>query len=357
MLASDLLPRFGLAPGWPSLPIERLPKPLLCVPLVAQWMLLALRHRSLTLPSAINPALETGGLAGESKSAALAQIGPAFDGYVAAWRVVEPGADPIVVRRAAGFAYPIIAKPDIGWCGYGVCRIDDDTELLAYAAAFPPEGRIILQQRVLAPQEAGLFYVREPGAASGVLTGVTVRHTPHVIGDGMNTLHALITASPRAGRHAATTMARFDPTALAHVPAAGERVILTTIASLRVGARYEDATSQVTPLLTATVDAIARAMPDFHLGRFDVRFETMAALRRGEFQVIEVNGAGSEAIQFFDPALTLWAAFAGLFVKQSLLFRLGAAMRARGVRPVGVVGLSQSWLRQRRLIRAYPASN
>ena len=357
MFASDLLPRSGVAPGWPSLPIERLPKPLLCVPLVAHWMMLALWHRSLTLPSAINPAMETGGLAGESKSAVLAQIGPAFGGYVASWRVVEPGADPIAVCRAAGFAYPIIAKPDIGWCGYGVCRIDDDAALLAYAASFPHNGRIILQQLVTAPHEAGLFYVRQPGAAAGVVTGVTVRHTPHVIGDGTSTLRALIVASPRAGRHAPAIMALFSPAALARIPVPGERVILTTVASLRVGARYEDATSHVTPQLTAAVDAIARAMPSFHLGRFDVRFETMAALRRGEFQVIEVNGAGSEAIQFFDPALTVWAAFAGLFVKQALLFRLGAAMRARGVRPVGVMGLSRSWLRQRRLIRGYPASN
>uniref|UniRef100_UPI003B5AEA30 hypothetical protein n=1 Tax=Novacetimonas labruscae TaxID=3229898 RepID=UPI003B5AEA30 len=48
--------------------MERLPKPVLCIPLVLQWLWLGLRYRSLTLPSVVNPAIETGGLAGESKS-------------------------------------------------------------------------------------------------------------------------------------------------------------------------------------------------------------------------------------------------------------------------------------------------
>ncbi len=354
-----LTPSLGrrTAAARPAFSIERLPKSLLCVPLVTHWMLLAARYRSLTLPSAINPSIETGGLAGESKSAALAQIGAAFAGHVAEWCVVQPGADPVAARRTAGFCYPLIAKPDIGWCGYGVRRISDDADLLAYAAVYPASGRIILQRLVTAPLEAGLFYLRQPGAAQGGLIGLTIRHTPHVRGDGVNTVKTLIVADPRTRRRGGYYASIIDPATLDRVPAPGERVQLTTIASLRVGARYEDASAQVTPALTDTIDAIARTMPDFHLGRFDVRFETLAGLRRGEFQIIEVNGAGSEAIQFWDPSLTLRAAFRGVFAKQFLLFRLGAVMRARGVRPVGVVALSRAWLRQRRLIRGYPASN
>lgn len=341
----------------PFLPIEQLPKTLLCVPLVLHWMMLAIRYHSLTLPSAINPAIETGGLAGKSKSAALAQISATVPGHVARWRLVSPGADPVPVRQAAGLHYPLIAKPDIGWCGYGVRRIDDDAGLRSYAAAFPRDGAIILQQLITAPMEAGLFYLRQPGAAHGTLIGIAIRHTPHVDGDGARTVGALIAADPRTCRHAAYYTGLLTADRLNRIPAPDERVVLTTIASLRVGARYEDASAQATPAMEAAIDTLGRAMPDFHLGRFDVRFETLAALRRGEFQVIEVNGAGSEAIQYWDPTLSLRAAFAGVFAKQALLFRLGAAMRDRGVRPVGAVALSRAWLRQRRLIRGYPASN
>jgi hypothetical protein len=60
----------ALTPG----AIEQLPKWLLCVPLVIQWLWLAIRFRSLTLPSVVNPEIETGGLAGESKLTSLARI-------------------------------------------------------------------------------------------------------------------------------------------------------------------------------------------------------------------------------------------------------------------------------------------
>jgi hypothetical protein len=341
----------------PWLPIERLPKPVLCVPLVAHWIWLAMRYRSLTLPSAINPAIETGGLAGESKSAGLAQIGETFASFVAPWRLVGPGEDPVTVRRSAGFAYPLIAKPDIGWCGFGVRRIEDDGALSAYAAAFPRAASFIVQHLVTAPKEAGLFYVRQPGSSRGRLLGITLRHAPHVTGDGVRTVSALIYADPRTRRSSTDYIASRGMAALDRIPARNECVVLTTVASLRVGARYEDASAQVTAALEGAVDSLARAMPDFHLGRFDVRFACMAALRRGEFSVIEVNGAGSEAIHFWDPALPIRAAFAGVFAKQRLLFRLGAEMRDRGAHPVGALALSRAWLRQQRLIACYPSSN
>ncbi len=333
--------------------MEDLPKPVLCVPLVVQWLLLGARYGSLTLPSAVNPCIETGGLAGESKSTCLAQIGTAFAAYVAAWRLVRPGDDPLACLRDSGFAFPLIVKPDIGWCGYGVRRVADAHALMSYAAAFPREACFIIQRLVTDPNEAGLFYVREPGEAKGAVLAMTFRHAPHVVGDGTRCVSALVAADERHAAHAAC----LDDAALARIPAPGERVVLTTIASLRAGARYENATSLITTALSSRLDAIARSMPNFHFGRFDVRFASLAGLNAGEFSIIEVNGAGSEAIQFWDASFTLREAFAGVFAKQRMLFRLGARMRGMGYRPVGVLALARAWWRQQRLISMYPASN
>ena len=99
-------------------------------------------------------------------------------------------------------------------------------------------------------------------------------------------------------------------------------------------------------------------MGAFHLGRFDVRYDSLAALRRGEgFRIIEVNGAGSEAVQAWDPKYTLRQGYAMVFAKQRLIFRLGAVMRGRGHRPIGPRGLARLHRRQQALIRRYPPSN
>ena len=336
-------------PAPPLSPIERLPKWLLCVPLVTHWMLLALRHRSLTLPSAANPAIPTGGLAGEGKLECLALIPADLQSSVAPTAAVPPGADAEGVRRAAGLAFPLVAKPDCGWCGLGVQRIANPEALRRYQADFPADATFLLQAWHPGPVEAGLQVRGWPGSQP-VLTGITLRHAPAVQGDGRRTLAELAAANPRlpgwllAGQDAA------------RVPRDGEAVPLAAIASLRVGARYEEAGDLATPALRLRVAAIAAGM-GLSAGRLDVLASSVEALQAGQFTIIEVNGAGAEAIGAWDPRLGLRAAFGAVFANQRALFALGAAMRARGHRPVGPWRLAAAWLRQQRLTRAYPTSN
>jgi hypothetical protein len=337
--------------------LERLPKPVFCIPLVLQWLWLGLRYRSLTLPSVVNPVIETGGLAGESKIACLAVIGAEHQAWVAKTVAVASADDADALRRSAGVEFPLIAKPDIGWCGYGVQRVADPRSLARYRAAFPPNAIFLLQAFVPGPDEAGLFYVRQAGDRNGRLVSITVRHQPRVTGDGRRTLAQLIAAEPRLSRQKRYRSPHFSAGRLAQVPLDGQAVLLSTVASLRVGGRYENAMRLHSPALEARIDAIARSMHGFNFGRFDVRFTSEAALRDGVFQIIEVNGAGSEAIQFWDTSYRLLDAYKGVFAKQRALFSLAANMRCSGSRPVGVIALARRWLAQQRLIRGYPASN
>ena len=99
-------------------------------------------------------------------------------------------------------------------------------------------------------------------------------------------------------------------------------------------------------------------MPEFHFGRLDVRFASLAALRRGEgFRVIEINGAGSEATHVWDPVTALRDAWRAQFFHYGAAFRIAAANRARGHRPIGLRALFRLWRTQRRLMAAYPPND
>ena len=134
-------------------------------------------------------------------------------------------------------------------------------------------------------------------------------------------------------------------------------VRLSTVASTRVGGAYEDGSAYATPALTARVDAIAQDMGEFLVGRFDVRYRTLERLQAGDFIIMEVNGAGSEAVHAWDPRYSIRDAYRIVFAKQRLLFRISAANRRRGRRPIGVWRLARLYLRQQRAIRRYPPSN
>jgi hypothetical protein len=350
----------------PVAPREYIPWLWIYTPLFFKWMWLSLRYRSLTLPTVANPNIETGGIRGESKTSYLRQIGAAEQRWVAKSTLLrfpqgEHPWPPLRIAEAkmaeAGLGYPIIAKPDIGACGYGVRLIHNRDELTAYLMQFPHDQQLMLQEYLPWAGEAGVFYVRQPGEARGGILSLGLRYFPHVVGDGLTSIRDLIEADPRAARnaklHCAAHRMRLD-----EVPAAGEVVRLTTIASLRVGALYRNGGAYITPELRDRFDGIARSMPDFFYGRFDVRFRDIDELARGEgFSIIEVNGASAEAIHIWDPELTLGDAYRSLFQQLDLMFEIGDRNRARGFKPMTPRDLLGMQWKETKLLRAYPLSN
>lgn len=340
---------------------EQLPKWLNLIPMVTQWLWLGLRHGSVTLPSAANPCVTAGGLVGEGKLEYFRIMGPlalAASAEHVGVHISETTcvADLTDAMSRRGLQFPVIAKPDLGWCGFGVNRIADRRALDRYLRSYPRGQTLVLQRYLPEEGEAGLFYVRHPGDTAGSLIGVLLRHYPRVVGNGRDTIESLVAADVRLKRTVSSALhhCEYDPR---RVPRAGETIRLSTIASTRVGGLYEDATAAVTPALTARVDAIARDMQQFHVGRFDVRYTTLDALCRGEFTIMEVNGAGSEAVHAWDPKYSIWQVYRIVFAKQRLLFRIADANRRAGHRPIGMRALARLHLQQQRLMASYPPSN
>lgn len=350
---------------------ERIPPNLFYLPLLANWIRLGIRYRSLTLPTAANPAILTGGMWGETKSSYFNDIGAAERPWIADFVVVErEGSDldaDIACAEAAlagaGLDYPLIAKPDIGWHGHGVRRIDERKELAAYIAEFPVGIPLMLQRYVPHAGEAAVLYARLPGEARGWVLSLTFRYSPHVVGNGRATLRQLIAADARAQWKAALhlgidpTHRGIDPLDVDRVPGRGEVVRLALIGNQRAGALYRDGRRYITAALEARFDAIARSMTEFHYGRFDLRFDTVEGLMRGEdFSIVEINGIGGEAIDCWDPRLSVREVYRRLADQQDLLFLIGQRNRVRGYRPTAARDFIGSLVRQTRLIKRYPRS-
>jgi hypothetical protein len=317
---------------------------------VLQWLWLGVRHGSLSLPTVANPRITAGGMVGEGKLEYFAGMGPVAQAATARHcgiRVQEELSCEALQEALdqAGLGFPLVAKPDLGLCGHGVRRIDGMPELRQYMDGYPRGETVVLQEYLPQEGEAGLFYARDPVTGEGRLIGLALREYPRVTGDGVRSVSALVAADPR-GHDAG------------HVPAPSEVVRLSTVGSTRVGGLYLDGHRLITPELTRAVDAIARDMPDFHFGRFDVRFDSAPALAAGHgFRIMEVNGAGSEAIEAWDPGTPLLRAFAMIFAKQRLLFDIASARRRAGARPLSLFALARLNARQQRLIALYPPSN
>jgi hypothetical protein len=90
---------------------ERIPPALFYAPLVLSWIGLGLRHRSLTLPSAANPHIPTGGMWGESKSAYFFDVSAQERQWIADFIVVRCGTAP---RTLAGEVDLALRRMSVG---------------------------------------------------------------------------------------------------------------------------------------------------------------------------------------------------------------------------------------------------
>jgi hypothetical protein len=356
-IAGPPLSHFEFWPMWAFYP-----------PIIVYAAWLMLRHRGPLLPTVANPSFPGGGFYGESKAAILALATQHVPEWVAPFirlqRPEHPALDATVERdaalaalAAAGLALPVVAKPDLGCRGAGVKLVRTPADLQHYIAGFPSGAAFLLQRLVPHEGEAGIFYCRRPGQKHGRIVSITLKYFPHVIGNGCSTLRELILADPRAGKlshlYLRRHIARLDD-----VPAAGESIRLAFAGSHSRGAIFRNGTHRVTPELEARFDAIAQALPEFHFGRFDVRFEDFAAVQRGEgFTILEINGAGAESTHIWDRSTSLLRAWRDLMRQYRWLFEIGAANRTRGFKPMRLADFMRDYRREKFLTPQYPATD
>ncbi len=343
------------------------------IPVALKWLQLAVRHRGLLLPTSANPSIDGGGFIGESKSEILDLVPGPQRSWVARWITAVGGQDPGVVRtamREAGFDFPVVAKPDIGQRGAGVQPIHGWEDLRAYTEAFPPDVTFVVQEFAGGAsipgrpedhpsgfgdvQEAGVMWWRKPGEHQGLITSITLKLFPALTGDGRLTLGKLIEEDQRAG-HLAGVYKKRHRADLGRVLDSGEVFPLVFAGNHCQGAVFRDGTALVTPELEARIEMIARSIPEFWFGRFDIRFNDLGQFLRGEdFKIIEINGASAEATHIWDASITLREAYRVLFEQFDVLFSIGAANRRRGFTPLPLGRFLGDLWAYRKVAKGYP---
>jgi hypothetical protein len=322
------------------------------LPLVPWFLLLAARHRSLTVWTAANPGITpAGGVVSESKSEIHSRLPaewvvptlliPADESEHRAERAVREVA-------ARGWEYPVILKPDAGERGAGVRKVHSAGGVADYLAVNP--AAVVAQPFHPGPFEAGIFYYRLPGEERGRIFSITDKVFPVLVGDGRSTLEELIWAHPRYRMQANTFLTRHAES-LTRVAAEGERLPLAMAGNHCQGTLFRDGSTLLTPELERAVDEIVKRFDGFHVGRFDVRYSDPEEFKAGRgFAVVELNGVTAESTNLYDPSWSLWRAYRTLLRQWALLFRIGHLNRLQGHRPAGVgelLALLRAYSRER----------
>ncbi|MFB9216166.1 D-alanine--D-alanine ligase [Vibrio sinaloensis] len=346
-------------------PFEFLPAWFFYTPVVLQSAALSLFHRDWALPLIANPAIKLSGMVGESKHDIFTSAGQKTNQWILPFITLTKTHDSsdILVEQAkqqleqAQLSYPLVAKPDLGCRGVGVKLIRSDQQLQEYVETFPHSGRFLLQQKSPFSAEAGVFYVRQPGESRGKIISITLKYSPYVIGDGASTLQQLIEKCPRAGKLQHLYLPRHTQHLDVVVPK-GDEFQLAFAGSHSRGAIFRDGNPFITPKLEQTLDDVLGDFEGFHYGRLDIKFEDIQSLMAGEnFDILEINGASSEAAHIWDSDTPLSHIFSTLLKQYRLLYQIGSKHKKQGLGSPSLGALLSAWREEKLLTQQYPMTD
>lgn len=276
--------------------------------------------------TAANPGIPHGGFIGESKYRILSSI---HSPHVLSTALVAPGIlperlaclDDAIARN--DWNYPLVLKPDVGQRGVAVKLVRTRTDAGDYLAQHPVAA--IAQPYHPGPYEAGIFYFRLPGEATGRIFSITDKQFPKLVGDGASTMRQLIWRHPRYRMQARMFLNR-HASECDRVLATGEPFQLTMAGNHCQGTLFLDGSHLITPELERAIDKVARSFDGFYFGRFDVRYTDVESFKAGrDLAVLELNGVTSESTNIYDPQRSLWQAYRTLSRQWSILFLIADA--------------------------------
>ncbi|MEM9897697.1 MAG: hypothetical protein AAF789_15165, partial [Bacteroidota bacterium] len=247
---------------------------LIYLPVFPYYLFLSLKHRSPFFFSASNPSIEHGGMFGERKSLIFDLIPPEY--YPATFNTANKSWQ-VIRKEAQKIGYPLIIKPDVGERGLLVSEIPNEADLKEYLNRY--EVDFLLQEKINLPLELGIFYVRMPDEDRGQITSIVRKGFLKVVGDGFSTVEELLKKNPRALLQANWEGDFLRGNSSLVLPK-NQELLIEPIGNHCRGTVFFDDNEKITDSLTTAFDQIARQIPDFYFGRFDLKCKSYDSLSK-----------------------------------------------------------------------------
>ena len=270
------------------------------VPNVPYGLYLALKAKNFVFFSATNPAIKHSGNGSESKFQTLELIPGLYKPISILIKKYSEFSSTLNSVKNSNLNFPLIAKPDIGYRGLLVKKINSETELEAYLTKYNSID-VILQEYIDLPKECGIFYYRIPNEEFGHITSITLKEYLSVTGDGNSTLEELIHADERVLKHL-ELIKTLHPKDLNKVIKKDEKLVLNVIGNHSKGTTFLDGNHLIDTELEMAIDKLLKMIPHVFYGRIDLKYESLEALKNlKNFKIIEINGVISEPTHIYDP--------------------------------------------------------
>ena len=308
---------------------EYWPMQFLYLPVYVQHLWLSIKARHPFFFLVTNPAIDEGFILSDSKHRTL-QLVPEENRPKSF--LVKPKSTPdfiLELMEVNQINFPIILKPDIGFRGLLVHKLDDKVALGKVLSKITVNH--IVQEYIDCPVEVGVFYYRFPNEEKGIIPSITIKEFLKVKGDGKHTLAELVTLNPRAILQEEKLKKNFA-SQWDTIIEDEEELILEHIGNHNRGTKFVNANYLYDQDLQNVFDKLNEKMQGFYFGRFDIRTTSIEDLKAGKnFKILEVNGVGAEPTHVYDPDYKLIVAWKEMLHLWRIIFKIAIINKRSGI--------------------------
>ncbi len=268
------------------------------VPNLPYAFYLAAKAKHSAFFSAVNPSIKSSGNGTESKYQTLQLVPEKFKPKSVLHTYNSNLEDTFLAIKKEGITYPLIAKPDIGFRGLLVQKINSEKELRTYLEKYIIN--IIIQEYVSCKNESGIFYHRNPNEQKGTISSITLKKFLCVTGNGISTLEQLILLDVRAKLYFSLLL-EIHKEKLKTIPKNNQIIQLSVIGNHSKGTQFINGNHLISKKLEQTFDALSHQIPGWFYGRVDLKYNDFSEVENGNnFKIIEINGIISEPTHIYD---------------------------------------------------------
>ncbi len=281
---------------------EHWPTIMFYFPVLPYAILQVIKLRSTTFFLQVNPAIKNSGDGTDSKYKTICLVPDELRPKSVLIDVYEDFELVLDKLSTAKITFPLIAKPDLGFRGLLVKKIDSEKNLQIYLQKNNSIA-ILIQEFISLKKECGVFYYRFPNQDKGIITSLTLKKFLRVVGDGKSTLSELIITDKRAFLYY-DLLRNIHKDKMNEIPLEEEEIILTVIGNHSKGTQFLNGNHLISDRLTATFDKLNKQIKGWFYGRLDIKYNTFEELENGtNFKILEINGVLAEPTHIYDVSI------------------------------------------------------
>ncbi len=263
------------------------------------WIGYSVYFRSLTFFSAANPALHLGGMLDDTKTAIydLTQ-----EKYLPNTIVVTQHDDLEKELRLAQISFPLIVKPNVGFKGFMVRRIDQVGELLEIQSQFGNREMLIQEFMAHSSEYSIMCYRLKDNRGYGISSFVE-KVMPFIIGDGQKSINELVGDLDNPFLKKELVYKKYEAQGTV-ILADQEKLVIDHVGNYARGSKFYDRAEQIDDALHQAIDDFFSEFDGLNFGRLDLKADSIEDIKQGNFKLLEINGAKAEPIHIYDPKLS-----------------------------------------------------